>query len=589
MKRNKPETFANRKGKKQEASKDGLYSKYAAKTGVDDYKLDWFVPDPQQSEIIQSMVWNDLTIVNGKSGTGKAQPLSCAVKTPNGDVTLGDIQVGDDIFRTDGGVGKVLAKFPQKGLQPTYEVTFRDGAKTLCNGEHLWTCFTSRGNLKTLTLNEIITKGLKTDSGMDRVKIPLTQPVQYEEKSYYIHPYALGILLGDGYLCGSSPAFSVGEKDKEVFDIFNTLHPEWKYKERSTGANCKQYNVSTPNTTRNNLLMRELTRLGLNVKSDKKFIPDIYLKGSIEQRLELLRGLMDSDGSSVRNRTNFTSTAIGLIKGMKELIQSLGGTAIETYVDQRGNNPCYTLNVKMFVNPFKVKSKANLWKFSYKNPPSRYMKSIEYVGETEQVCIKVDADNSLYLTDEFIVTHNTTSALWKALQMLKAGDFRKLLFVKTPVETGDDQIGFLSGDKNDKLSTHFETTKRIFLEFMSSGKLETDISNGKIELTIPNYLLGSTWDNSIVIIDEAQLMSASTVKLLLERAGENTRVIILGDAAQRYAIKKRENGLEDLILRVVDFNSGDEPTPVEDFIGFVELTSENNHRSRLSKFITEIY
>ena len=59
MKRNKPETFANRKGKKQEASKDGLYSKYAAKTGVDDYKLDWFVPDPQQSEIIQSMVWKD--------------------------------------------------------------------------------------------------------------------------------------------------------------------------------------------------------------------------------------------------------------------------------------------------------------------------------------------------------------------------------------------------------------------------------------------------------------------------------------------------------------------------------------------------
>lgn len=189
-------------------------------------------------------------------------------------------------------------------------------------------------------------------------------------------------------------------------------------------------------------------------------------------------------------------------------------------------------------------------------------------------------------------TGKTTTALWKALQMLKAGDFRKLLFVKTPVETGDDQIGFLSGDKNDKLSTHFETTKRIFLQFMNSGKLETDIGNGKIELTIPNYLLGATWDNSIVIIDEAQLMKSSTVKLLLERAGENTRIIILGDADQRYAIKGRDNGLEDLITRVIEFGvDGDEEVviPVEDFIGFVELTSDNNHRSRLSKFITEIY
>lgn len=182
----------------------------------------------------------------------------------------------------------------------------------------------------------------------------------------------------------------------------------------------------------------------------------------------------------------------------------------------------------------------------------------------------------------------TSVALWKALSMIKAGHVRKLLFIKNPTEVGDDQIGFLSGDKKEKLTAHYETTKRIFHQFVSPGKLETDIANGKIELTIPNYALGATWDNSIVLIDESQLMSPSTLKLLIERTGENTIVVVLGDVKQTYAVKKRENGLADLVKRVVKFEEG-EATPVTDFIGYVELTSTDNKRSRLSQFITEIY
>ena len=186
-------------------------------------------------------------------------------------------------------------------------------------------------------------------------------------------------------------------------------------------------------------------------------------------------------------------------------------------------------------------------------------------------------------------TGKTTTALWKALQMLKAGDYRQLLFIKNPTEVGDDQIGFLSGDKKDKLAAHYESTKRIFQQFMTSNKLEADIASGKIELNIPNYALGATWDNTIVLIDECQLMSPTTLKLLIERAGVNTHVVVMGDIRQTYAIKHRKNGLEVLMDAVAPIGEDGEREPLIDFIGYVEMTTEDNQRSRLSKYITEVF
>lgn len=210
------------------------------------------------------------------------------------------------------------------------------------------------------------------------------------------------------------------------------------------------------------------------------------------------------------------------------------------------------------------------------------------VGNQEAI-VRSMVWNDLTIVNAPAGTGKTTTALWKALQMLKAGDFRKLIFLKNPTEVGDDQIGFLSGDKTDKLAAHYESTKRIFQQFMTANKLENDIASGKIELNIPNYALGATWDNSIILIDEVQLMSPNTVKLLLERAGLNTRIVIIGDVNQTYAIKRRANGLGDLLDRVVPINEEGEREAIVDFIGYVEMTTADNQRSRLSQFITEVY
>ena len=182
----------------------------------------------------------------------------------------------------------------------------------------------------------------------------------------------------------------------------------------------------------------------------------------------------------------------------------------------------------------------------------------------------------------------TTTALHTALKLLKNNHVNQLIFAKNPTEVGDDKIGFLSGSETDKLQAHYDSTKRIFHEFIAVNKLENDINNGKIRLTIPNYLLGSTFDNAIVLIDEVQLMSTSTVKLLLERCGTNTRYVIMGDSKQRYAISKRNDGFTDIINKVTGDYQGSRESK-SDLVGYVRLTSDENQRSLGSKFITKLY
>lgn len=182
----------------------------------------------------------------------------------------------------------------------------------------------------------------------------------------------------------------------------------------------------------------------------------------------------------------------------------------------------------------------------------------------------------------------TTTALHSALSLLKTGEYRQLIFAKNPTEVGDDKIGFLSGSETDKLQAHYDTTKRIFHEFMSPQKLENDLGSGKIRLTIPNFLLGATFDYSIVIMDECQTMSPSTMKLLLERCGVGTKYIIMGDSKQNYSISKRKDGFRDFVEQVTKEYQGERES-ISELVSYTRLTSDENQRSEGSKFITKLY
>ena len=209
------------------------------------------------------------------------------------------------------------------------------------------------------------------------------------------------------------------------------------------------------------------------------------------------------------------------------------------------------------------------------------------VGEQQKIV------DSMNVHDRSIVdspsgTGKSSTVLWKALSDYHDKLFDKIYLIKNPTEAGDDQIGFLPSSAEDKISVHMEAMKSIFYQFVSKEKLENDIKSGNIVLTIPNFLLGTTLDHSIIILEEAQTMSPNTVKLISERAGQGSIVVVVGDSRQRYSVKKRDDGLNDLINRVTE-DVGGVLRSKYDNTGYIKMTSDNNMRSSLSKFITEIY
>jgi len=380
--------------------------------------------------------------LRGTKKVGKAQPLYSMVQTPKGEVTIGSLQVGDTVFTVDGSPTKVIGVYPQ-GIKPIYEVIFSDGSKTRCSDEHLWTVRTrkmktlGKGFNRTLTLNQI-----KEDYfaiGRDGYKhpkfeIPIADPVEFNSKDVPLDPYLLGLLLGDGCFCQNSLAFSNTENDilekieKIVFEKYDCGF------KRSSQYNCG-YTIKKPeNEYRNPIrtILEELNLLGL--KSVEKFIPEIYLYNSFDVRLRILQGLMDTDGYiSETGGIRYSTKSTQLAKDVKWLVQSLGGLA-SIHEDLRIGKESFYLVIRAN-NFIPVTSKKHIQKFNNHNPNlTRFISDISYIGDEECVCIKVDDESELYLTDEFIVTHNST--LFRDLIVEYYGDPKYGLMIAPGNETG---------------------------------------------------------------------------------------------------------------------------------------------------------
>lgn len=207
---------------------------------------------------------------------------------------------------------------------------------------------------------------------------------------------------------------------------------------------------------------------------------------------------------------------------------------------------------------------------------------------SQPLIVQAMEERDLVLCDAPSGCGKSSTIIWKALQELQSGYYESIILIKNPTEAGDDLLGYLPGEAESKLELHFTSMKGIFHDFMSPGKLESDIKNKKIILSIPNFVLGATFYNSLIIIEEAQTMSPNTIKLLTERCGEGSRVVIAGDSKQRYSVKKREDGFRDLINRVTGDYHGQRESKYDN-VGYIRMETNNNMRSSLSRFITEIY
>ncbi len=366
-------------------------------------------------------------IIGDQPGLGKAQPLTAKIATPTGWKLMGEIKRNDAIIGADGNKHFVYGIFPQ-GLRPCYKITFNDGSFTECDEDHIWTVRdVNRRRRNTGWINkttkELIEIGLRYKRNDERQatgrkqvlkwEIPLIKPFNFSDVDYVIDPYIFGALLGDGCLTGTMLCISIPDTELEIKEeVEKRLAPGLKLR-INDHPSCPQYYITQTGTTQKNNYTSEIEKLELKVIGKDKFIPEKYLFGSYQQRLDLLCGLMDTDGSARNNRITFHSCCRRLAEDISTLVFSLGGQAIIREYDRStsGKSIEFQVNIKTNFCPFLLQRKVSQWKKRTRNYASRYIESIQHIGEKEQQCISVSAPDKLYLTDSFIVTHNTIQAI----------------------------------------------------------------------------------------------------------------------------------------------------------------------------------
>lgn len=391
---------------------------------------------PFQRAMIRWAVKRGRAAIFADCGLGKAQPCSEPVLTPTGWREIGGLRVGDEVFAGDGSRTFVIGVYPQ-GQRESVELTFSDGARTRCDWDHLWTVRSDNDASRdkpwrTLTTREIMDSGLfavatrKTSNW----RIPLSGSIDHEARDLPIDPYVFGALLGDGSFQGKASLSFTSTDDEVVQFIGSELPSDVHVVAYGRADRAPQYRLSRPHggPYQRNPLITTLRAYGLWGRySHEKWIPEEYLFSSSEQRLDLLRGLMDTDGYVGRDGTiQYSTSSFRLADDVVALIRSLGGVAYASkkipryhyYGEVRNGleHHILTLALPDGVIPFRLSRKSSRCRARSKYKPIRKIVSIVPIGSEESVCIAVEHPSALYITRDYIVTHNTLMQLeWARL------------------------------------------------------------------------------------------------------------------------------------------------------------------------------
>jgi len=337
---------------------------------------------------------------------GKEMPYSLVIPTPKGDRTWESLKVGDEVFGRNGKATRITHIWEQ-GEKDVYEIKFSDGTSTLCGLNHLWPVKHYRkGEIGPLSTKEIMKK-LKDYRGYRIWSIPSNEAVVYPHQELLIDPYLLGIWLGDG----NNSDGRITIPDVEIWEKLGEIGKELENGSRKTHTvlglegKLRQYNL-------------------LN----NKHIPEIYLKASIPQRLKLLQGLLDSDGTVEKHGSVIFSSSIEAIRdGVSYLAQSLGLitrcsikeiTFYKRVYCKPSYKCCITWDGETEILTLKRK-KERLKQPVYPGHRRKVIDDVMFSHREQCKCITVEAEDSLYLVNDFIVTHNSELVSSLAAELIR--------------------------------------------------------------------------------------------------------------------------------------------------------------------------
>lgn len=386
---------------------------------------------------------NNLYIYSSNCGNGKAQPDDSKILTPHGYVRMADIKLFDNIMGDDGHIHQVIGKY-DRGQKDVYRITFSDRSQTECCDEHLWNisdrCSINK-EFKTVELKELIGKNLRrSQKGGWRYQIPITKPLNFGNKvESPLHPYVLGYILGDGNTSKNGGVnLTISPVDSEcAISCMRDLLPLGYFIKKSNSSpysyhitsNDLKFGCKFHSECKSNIIKEELKKYNIiENKAVDKCIPEAFLFSSIEDRISLIQGLMDTDGTVIpgTNNLSFSTVSEKLAEQFAFLVQSLGGTVTickkqnrkyhYVYKDTNEYKKCsdtYYCQVKLprEIVPFRFKRKIEAYANNQQNEPYRAIRNIEYLGKKHCYCIMTNNPSHLYITDNCIVTHNTSWAL----------------------------------------------------------------------------------------------------------------------------------------------------------------------------------
>ncbi|HZI18726.1 MAG TPA: replicative DNA helicase [Pyrinomonadaceae bacterium] len=474
----------------------------------------------------------DLVIIAARPSMGKAQPLTARVRTPAGWVRMGDLRVGDALASVDGAPSFVTGVFPQ-GEREVFRVTFSDGRSTVCCAEHLWRVHNRKWGAEGRVLQ---TKEVAALLGEEQYRNRLSVPVPsgdfgVELLNPPVDPWVLGALIGDGRLDGrlafsSADASLVARLGAGLVGGYRLVRETtFDYRIQRVGAPPPGKGVSPqPHAVKG-----ALKALGLfGLKSHEKFIPPAYLNASKRQRIELLRGLMDTDGTVEPSKTlRFCTTSVRLAADVQALARSLGALASvserrPSYThrgERREGRTAYVVTIR-HAHPEQflwLERKRARLRDRAPSTPRLNVVSVERVGSEPVQCIAVSHPSRLYVTDDYVVTHNTAFCLNIAqnaavrdgrvvgvfsLEMSKESLVMRMLSSEARVDAHRFRNGYLSRDEWARLAGALGT--------LADAKIYVDDTPGISVLEMrakARRLAAEQRRLDLIIVDYLQLMS----------------------------------------------------------------------------------
>lgn len=399
-------------------------------------------PWPDLNQIIGGWKPGGLYVIAARPGVGKALALDTPIPTPTGWTTMGDIKVGDKVLGLDGKPTTVTFATDIMHDHTCYNVTFNDGETIVADADHRWITETrasrkaacaekkythtspharrQRQHYPSVVTTKQIAETIRTKDGRANHTLPDAKPLQLPKQDLPIDPYLLGYWLGDG----TSTANQITSWKEDAHHIINRINEAGYHYTTQEDHSCLRITFSkTPVGSRTGSTKTDLRNLNL---LKNKHIPNPYLRSSIEQRTQLLQGLLDSDGYVSKNGTvQYCTVDEQLAHGVLELARTLGIRPTMSTKAVKGrdeaHSTAYTITGTFTRGHLTLPRKRDRVPEKRRNL-HRLIVDCTPTNSVPVRCIQVDNHDHMYLAGTTMApTHNTMIALQAAAELADTG------------------------------------------------------------------------------------------------------------------------------------------------------------------------